>query len=85
MATYMRVNPDWDPSTQSLTGANWKIPEGADVAELAQQLADLLGANGNGSLMVTIETGTADAPAGGMVFLNGSQIHSISLVNLPHA
>ena len=85
MATYMRVNPDWDPATESLTGANWRLPESTDVAALAQQIADLLGADGKGSLMVTIEAGTTDAPAGGMVFLNGAQIHSISLVTLPEA
>ena len=66
-----------------MTGTSWRLPDDADVADLAQKIADLLAPGATASLVVPVEAGNPDEPRGGMLFLNGSQIHSIWLVTLP--
>jgi hypothetical protein len=74
MASFMRIDPEFDVDSKQLTGVNYRLPSGTDVRQVISLVEQTL-ADGT-SMTVTVEM--SDDPRGtAYVVINGRTVRTV--------
>ena len=77
---YLRIDPDTDPATGKLTGANYRLPAETEIHMLLEDLVECL--RDGGSLTVKVEM-SDDPRNAAFVIINGSTVRQVLVGETP--